>query len=87
MVIVASIAVPAAWAKPPDDGPAANKAKTTAVQILSLNDFHGQLRPPDSASSGGRIGATPAGGSEYLAELRSRPAGDKSEEHAVRLGG
>ena len=67
MVIVASIAVPAAWAKPPDDGPAANKAKTTAVQILSLNDFHGQLRPPDSASSGGRIGATPAGGSEYLA--------------------
>ena len=68
MVIVASIAVPAAWAKPPDDGPAANKAKTTAVQILSLNDFHGQLRPPDGVnSSGGRIGPIHAGGAEYLA--------------------
>ncbi len=48
LVIVASIAVPAAWAKPPDDGPAGNNAKTTSVQILSLNDFHGQLRPPDA---------------------------------------
>ena len=33
-----------------------------------LNDFHGQLRPPDSTSSGGASGATPpAGGAEYLA--------------------
>ncbi|KGN33088.1 endonuclease YhcR [Knoellia flava TL1] len=38
------------------------------MQILALNDFHGQLRPPDAASSGGRIGATPAGGAEYLAQ-------------------
>lgn len=37
----------------------------TEVQILGLNDFHGALEPP--AGSGGRIGATNAGGIEFLA--------------------
>ncbi|HZG95824.1 MAG TPA: bifunctional metallophosphatase/5'-nucleotidase [Mycobacteriales bacterium] len=41
------------------------KAKTTKIQILGLNDFHGALEPP--AGSGGRIGTTNAGGVEYLA--------------------
>ena len=54
-------------AKPPPGGQGEQNAQTTEVQILALNDFHGQLRPPDSTSSGGRIGATPAGGAEYLA--------------------
>jgi 5'-nucleotidase len=54
-------------AKPPPGGQAEQNAKTTEVQILALNDFHGQLRPPDATSSGGRIGTTPAGGAEYLA--------------------
>ena len=54
-------------AKPPPGGQAEQHAQTTEVQILALNDFHGQLRPPDATSSGGRIGATPAGGAEYLA--------------------
>ncbi len=68
VLLTLSVAVPAATAKPPEDGPAANKAKTTKVQILSLNDFHGQLRPPDGVnSSGGRIGPIHAGGAEYLA--------------------
>lgn len=67
LLIVLAVAVPGVSAKPPEGSPAGSKAKTTQVQILSLNDFHGQLRPPDSTSSGGRIGATPAGGSEYLA--------------------
>ncbi len=35
------------------------------VQILSLNDFHGNLEAP--AGSSGRVGATLAGGAEYLA--------------------
>ena len=56
-----------ASAKPPPGGQGEQHAQTTDVQILALNDFHGQLRPPDAASSGGRIGATPAGGAEYLA--------------------
>ena len=60
--------MPMASAKPPADGPAETKAKTTEVQVLALNDFHGQLRPPDATSSGGRIGATPAGGAVYLAQ-------------------
>lgn len=47
--------------KPPviKDGP------VVEVQILSLNDFHGNLEPP--AGSSGRVGATNAGGAEYLA--------------------
>ncbi|WP_344301427.1 bifunctional metallophosphatase/5'-nucleotidase [Nocardioides bigeumensis] len=66
-LLVAAVA-PGASAKPKPGGPAETKAKTTEVQILALNDFHGQLRPPDSTSSGGRIGTTPAGGAEYLAQ-------------------
>ncbi|MET0564866.1 MAG: bifunctional metallophosphatase/5'-nucleotidase, partial [Acidimicrobiia bacterium] len=48
-------------AKPPviQDGP------VVEVQILSLNDFHGNLEPP--AGSSGRVGATNAGGAEFLA--------------------
>ncbi len=47
---------------------AAAKAKTTQIQILALNDFHGALEPP--TGSAGRLGpsGTPEfGGSEYLA--------------------
>jgi 5'-nucleotidase len=35
------------------------------VQILALNDFHGNLLPP--GGSGGRVGTTLAGGAAYLA--------------------
>ncbi len=59
---------PGASAAPPGGGKGETNAQTTEVQVLALNDFHGQLRPPDSASSGGRIGTTPAGGAEYLAQ-------------------
>jgi 5'-nucleotidase len=47
---------------------AAGKAKTTEIQVLGLNDFHGALQPP--TGSGGRLGpsGTPEfGGVEYLA--------------------
>lgn len=66
--VLVSIAAPSASAKPPPGSPAEGRARTTEVQILALNDFHGQLRPPDSTSSGGRIGTTPAGGAEHLAQ-------------------
>ncbi|HEX5838509.1 MAG TPA: bifunctional metallophosphatase/5'-nucleotidase [Anaerolineales bacterium] len=49
-------AVGAAGAKP---------SGTVNVQILALNDFHGNLQPP--AGSAGRIGTVNAGGVEYLA--------------------
>src|SRR3990172_2513030 len=35
------------------------------VQLLAMNDFHGNLEPPSGSS--GRIGTTNAGGIEYLA--------------------
>ncbi len=38
---------------------------TVDVQILALNDFHGNLMPP--AGSSGRVGTVDAGGVEYLA--------------------
>ena len=38
---------------------------TVNVQILAVNDFHGNLEPPSGSS--GRIGAVNAGGVEYLA--------------------
>ena len=38
---------------------------TVDVQLLSINDFHGNLEPP--AGSSGRIGTINAGGVEYLA--------------------
>src|ERR687897_3115186 len=54
------------------DGPsprAGDRAQTTEIQILGLNDFHGNLEPP--TGSGGRIGGTEpggnAGGVEFLA--------------------
>jgi 5'-nucleotidase len=51
---------------------AAEKAQTTEIQVLGLNDFHGNLRPPDETTSSGRIGAAlpagvAAGGVEHLA--------------------
>ena len=48
-VLLLSMAVPASAAKP---------ARTTDIQILGLNDFHGQLEVVNPiASSGGRIGS------------------------------
>jgi 5'-nucleotidase len=35
------------------------------LQILSFNDFHGNIEPP--AGSSGRVGTTDAGGVAYLA--------------------
>ena len=82
-VLFAALAIgvgaPIASANALDDGRAASRAKTTQIQILGLNDFHGQLEVvPPTASSSGRIGALtsgqcvaptciPAGGVEYLA--------------------
>lgn len=40
-------------------------AGSATVQLLAINDFHGNLEPP--SGSNGRVNATPAGGAEYLA--------------------
>jgi 5'-nucleotidase len=63
-VLVTLLTVPmVSAAKPPHAGP------NLTVQILALNDFHGQMRPADpTLTSGNRVGNTPAGGSEALAD-------------------
>ena len=43
----------------------AKPSGTVDVQILSINDFHGNLTPPSGSS--GRVGSINAGGAEYLA--------------------
>ncbi|TQM43559.1 bifunctional metallophosphatase/5'-nucleotidase [Pseudonocardia cypriaca] len=54
-VVVAALVVPRAnVARPPID-----------VQLLALNDFHGNLEPPSGSS--GKIDEVDAGGAEYLA--------------------
>ena len=50
---------------------AAAKAKDTFVQLLAINDFHGNLQPPSGSSGriadGARRATVNAGGVEYLA--------------------
>lgn len=55
-VLAAVVAVPSAVAR---------QHATVNVQLLAINDFHGNLEPP--AGSGGVLGTTPAGGAEFLA--------------------
>ena len=76
-LVLAVLAVPAAVSAQSDPpGKGKENAQTTEIQILGLNDFHGNLEPP--TGSGGRIGALTnnqcieptcylAGGVEYLA--------------------
>ena len=47
------------------DPPIIQSGSQVEVQILALNDFHGNLLPPSGSS--GRVGSTIAGGAEYLA--------------------
>lgn len=56
VVTAFSLAMSPALAKPPG---------TVNVQVLALNDFHGNLLPPSGSS--GRVGTIDAGGVEYLA--------------------
>jgi 5'-nucleotidase len=63
--LATSIGAAASSQAAPKPGKAPN-ADVTEIQVLGLNDFHGNLEPVVATSSGGRIGATPAGGVEYL---------------------
>src|SRR4051812_25975721 len=65
--------------------------KPVKLQILALNDFHGQLEPLDpAATSSGRINETPAGGAAYLAthlkSLRARAAAHGRRSVTVAAG-
>ncbi|MEU4395117.1 bifunctional metallophosphatase/5'-nucleotidase [Kribbella sp. NPDC023855] len=47
--------------------PAKPKPTHTQIQLLAINDFHGNLAPNRATSSGGNVNGIPAGGAEYLA--------------------
>ncbi len=47
-----------------DKPPVIRDGSTIEVQILALNDFHGNVLPPSGSS--GRVGTINAGGAEYL---------------------
>ena len=66
VIATAIVLAPVAGAKV-DAGAQSTQTGTAEIQILGLNDFHGQLEFVPSTSSGGRIGATAAGGVEWLA--------------------
>jgi 5'-nucleotidase len=57
-----------------------HKKKDVKVQLLGLNDFHGQLEALDPAvTSSGRVGTVPAGGVEYFAtHVRAMERGVKN---------
>lgn len=57
---------------------------TMTVQILGLNDFHGNIEPP--AGSSGRIGTVNAGGAEYLATHIRRLREQNSRTLVVHAG-
>jgi 5'-nucleotidase len=62
-VLAVLVCVPAAVGK--DGPPIIQSGSVVEVQVLALNDFHGNLLPP--AGSSGRVGSVDAGGAEYLA--------------------
>ena len=64
-VFATSDAASAAGRERTDLSQAEKRARTTEIQLLGLSEFHGALEPP--SGSGGRIGATNAGGVEFLA--------------------
>jgi len=57
--------VAATEAGPVGAAPAPDARPPIQVQVLGLNDFHGNLEPP--AGSSGRIEGIDAGGAAYLA--------------------
>ncbi len=64
-MIVSLVAATTASAGSDPKPPIIQRGSTVEVQVLALNDFHGNLEPP--SGSGGRVGTVNAGGAEYLA--------------------
>ncbi len=72
----------------PLDAAAKPKPTHTQIQLLALNDFHGNLAP--ATGSSGNINGTPAGGAEYLAthlkQLRAAAEAKGEQSFTVAAG-
>jgi 5'-nucleotidase len=79
--IVAALAlplsVPSARRAPP-------QARPVTVQLLAINDFHGNIEPP--AGADGQINGTPAGGAAYLAAHLARAERENPNSIVVAAG-
>ncbi len=75
------------------EGASADKrkpAKQLELQVLSINDFHGNLEPIPATSSSGRVNQTPAGGVEFLSthlDLLRDQAEDRGAESVTVAAG
>ncbi|MGA8047828.1 MAG: bifunctional metallophosphatase/5'-nucleotidase [Dermatophilaceae bacterium] len=65
LAIAPAVAAGKPPAPPTGKAPVIMSKSEVEVQILALNDFHGNLQPPSGSS--GRVGTIDAGGAEYLA--------------------
>ncbi len=90
VALAATSAATAAAAVPATAADEATAGTLQEVQVLAVNDFHGNLEPVPASSSSGRINQTPAGGAEYLAthlrSLRARAAERGAESVTVAAG-
>jgi len=85
LVLAASIVTDAGGqAGPPAGQGGAAAGQTVTVQLLAINDFHGNLEPPSAGT--GQIGSTPAGGVEYLATHLKRAVAENPNSLIVAAG-
>src|ERR1700755_2714442 len=68
--------------------PAKPKPTHTQIQLLAINDFHGNLEP--ATGSGGKVNGIPAGGAAYLAthlkDMRAAAAAKGQDSVTVAAG-
>ena len=80
---LALLAGPLALAGGADAQPRRPGLQPIELDLLAINDFHGNLEKIPSTSSSGRINNTPAGGVEYLARhlesLRNQAACERRQ--------
>ncbi len=91
--VVAAAAPASTAAGPSGAAPKARAAKTVDVQLLALNDFHGNLEPP--AGSGGRTqtgvdaGGNPVtvdtGGAEFLGTQLAQLAAQQKKKNTITV--
>ena len=80
IIVVAALSLSAAQ----PGGGAQRPGAPVAVQILAINDLHGNLEPPSGAN--GQVNSIPAGGVEYLATHLKNAAAENPNTVIVAAG-
>src|SRR5258705_4334217 len=66
------------------------KPTHTQIQLLAINDFHGNVAPNLATGSSGNVNGVPAGGAEYLAthlkQMRAAAAAKGEQSVTVAAG-